>query len=1122
MSQPNYPFANREVSWVHFNGRVLQEAENSDLPLYERLAFAAIFSSNLDEFYSVRVAGLRNALRSKKKKRKKLSFDPAEVLTRLRLEITAQQERLGIVLRDELLPGLEAAGVHLIPFDDFTEADVAWSRAWYRREGHEHVEAAILTEPDAPPPFLAHHALYLATELHGSAADPLLGPPLGIASIPDDALGRWIELPTDANQLGLRIAYIDDALHAALDLVFPDAQVAGAYALKVSRDADLYIDACRDEALGDEFGKRLRKSILSGLDKRDQGIPSRLLYDRAMPAELLQRVQLRFGFDAHDLVPGGRHHNLSDFFSLPKPPGAQGLTFEPQPPLPHPDLQFTGDDLFEAIKTRDHLIHLPYQQYAPVLRLLETAADDPSVQRIGVTLYRVAEDSGICHALVRAAENGKQVRVVVELKARFDEAHNLEWAERLEAAGVRVLYTSCELKVHAKLVLIARREPDAPLDGLRRYAILSTGNFNEKTARIYGDMVLFTSDSRLTREAEGVFAGLEDQVPKVPFEHLLVAPNFLRKRIYGLIDMEIARAKRGEPAALYFKMNALEDPKMIKRLYRASQAGVRVRLMVRGICRLIAGIPGTSDTIEVRSIVGRYLEHTRCYWFYNGGEPLLYLGSADLMRRNLSRRVEVVFPILDTGLRREIQTFLQVQWADNQKARHLDDTGENRFVRPGPDAPLVSAQDAWYRHLAGTDALPELEPLVEWPPRETPLPAMWLEPDLAAESAGPHPAPLGTPAPPPPPAVEPAPQTPTRGTIQIPETESLDMDEYPNAILVASDKRPNAAFLDDLLPAWLRSVRGVFLLIGALMLLFFLPVIVSHCGSIASAPAPPAEADSSDVSRSASALIGHDRYDLTSPERVLDLQGELDEISGITVLEDGLLGAIQDEDGRLYGLDAATGRLLWERKFGSRGDYEDVTLLDSSVYVLRSDGDLFRLDDWRAEETGTTKFENRLKKGCDAEGLTPIPGTRQLLIACKEEPGVGEDRVRALFRFDPATGEVAEDPAFLINRDDIGLVLRDGYERDMVARLQRTFNLDAFKPSALAYHPADGALYVLSSRPPAVAVFESSGELRGAAVLPADLLPQPEGMAFLPNGTLLITTEAAGNVARLVHFAPQR
>lgn len=1121
MSKPDYPFANREVSWVHFNGRVLQEAENPDLPLYERLAFAAIFSSNLDEFYSVRVAGLRNALRSKKKKRKKLKFDPNEVLTRLRLEITAQQERLGAVLRDDLFPGLEAAGVHLVPFETFTEADIAWSRAWYRREGHKHVEAAVLTEPDAPPPFLTHHALYLATELHGPAADPITGPPLGIVSIPDDELGRWVELPSDPAQPGLRIAYVDDALQAALDLVFPDATIAGAYALKVSRDADLYIDACRDEALGDEFGKRLRKSILSGLDKRDQGVPSRLLYDRAMPAELLQRVQLRFGFDAHDLVPGGRHHNLSDFFALPKPPDSSGLTFEPQPPLAHPDLQLTGDDLFDAIKTRDHLLHLPYQQYAPVLKLLDTAADDPNVQRICVTLYRVAEDSGICHALVRAAENGKQVRVVVELKARFDEAHNLEWAERLEAAGVRVLYTSCELKVHAKLVLITRREPDAPLDGLRRYAILSTGNFNEKTARVYGDMVLFTSDSRLTREVEGVFAGLEDQVPKAPFEHLLVAPNFLRKRIYSLIDLEIARARRGEPAALYFKMNALEDSKMIKRLYKASRAGVRIRLMVRGICRLIAGIPGMSDTIEVRSIVGRYLEHTRAYWFYNGGEPLLYLGSADLMRRNLKRRVEVVFPILDTSLRREIQAFMQVQWADNQKARVLDDTGENRFVRPLPDAPTVNAQDAWYHHLAGTQALPELEPIAEWPPRETPVPTTWLAPESAparaAESAGPHPPTLETPAPPPPPAAPPTPAAPKKKRKPKKREKTPVPDHYPNAIAVASDKRPNTAFLDDLLPAWLRSVRGVLLLIGGLALLFFLPLLASQCGSIDSSTAPVAPADSSTTT-----LDGTARYDLTRPTYVLDLNNELAEISGITVLGDELLGAIQDEDGKLYGLDATTGRLLWERKFGSRGDYEDVTLLDSSVYVLRSDGDVFRLDDWTAAETGTTKFETRLKKGCDAEGMVPIPGTRQLLIACKEEPGSGRERVRALFRFDPATGEVAEDPAYLLNRDAIGALLRGGYERDFTARLQQTFNLDAFKPSALAYHPDDGALFVLSSRPPSVAVFEPSGELRNAAILPTNILPQPEGMAFLPDGTLLITTEAAGNVARLVHFAPQR
>jgi hypothetical protein len=600
-----------------------------------------------------------------------------------------------------------------------------------------------------------------------------------------------------------------------------------------------------------------------------------------------------------------------------------------------------------------------------------------------------------------------------------------------------------------------------------------------------------------------------------------VAPNFLRKRVYRLIDVEEARARRGEPAALFFKMNALEDRKMIRRLYRASQAGVRIRLMVRGICRLVPGIPGVSDTIEVRSIVGRYLEHARCYWFFNGGEPRLFLGSADLMRRNLNRRVEVLFPILDTALRREIQTYLQLQWADNQQARVLDNTGENRYVRPGPDDPEVDSQAAWYAHLAGTQALPGLEPLVEWPPRETPLPANWLDAEPAplapsGDGAGPAPPPVETPAPPPPSAAP-----PPRAAPDLPSPHAPVPDHLPRAVAVADATPPNPALIDDIVPKWLRGPVGVLGFIGALALLFVLPLLASQCGG-SSDPEASALASADTSAALASAPIGRpQRYDLSAPDRVLELDGRLSEISGITLLPGGILGAVQDEEGDLFGLDPRTGAILWERRFGSRGDYEDLALLDSTVYVLRSDGDLFELDDWTADETESTKHENRLKSGCDAEGLTVIPGTRSLLIACKEDAGEDRDGVRALYRFDTATRTVEAEPAYLLNRDAIGALLRGGYERDLIARLGKTFNLNAFKPSGLAYHPRDGSLYVLASRPPSVAVFEPSGALRGAAVLP-DLLPQPEGIAFLPDGTMLITTEAAGSVARLLHFAPQR
>jgi polyphosphate kinase len=678
-------YLNREITWLSFNGRVLQEAMDPRVPLLERMNFLAIFSSNLDEFFRVRVASLRSLLRLKKKKLKKLAFRPRRLLREIHFIVTSQQEQFGAALRSQIFPGLEAEGVFLLNNRNLSPAQAAFLQKFFQENVRALLEPKIL-EDKADAPFLEESRIYLVAELWPKQ-DVALGqerPAYGIIAIPAPPLPRFVVVPGE----GHNVLFLDDVIRLSLSELFPEHEVGSAYSVRLSRDADLYLE---DEFEGDLVA-RIRKS----LGKRETGLPSRFLYDLQAPYALVSFMKEHLDLEDDDLVPGGRYHKLQDLFQFPRPRHHSHLVREPLDPLPHPTLD-RAPSVLEAVLERDRLLHFPYQSYSYVTRFLEEAGKDPATRSIWITLYRVAKDSAVVRTLIDAAGRGVEVTAFVEVKARFDEARNLNWAAEMEEAGIRIFYSKPGIKVHAKLALVAREGGE----GVRSLAYLATGNFNEATSRIYADHGLLTADPRLTEDVEKVFRFLWEESENPECRHLLVAPFTLRQGISDLIMAEAQRASEGGIAGMALKMNSLEDTGMIDTLYAAGEAGVRSNLIVRGICRMMPGHPEFSRNLKGRSIVDRYLEHARIYRFVNGGKPLLFLSSADLMKRNLDRRVEVAFPIFDEIAREELEYFLHLQLSDNTKARVLDPDQVNGYVGRRVGEPRIEAQEGFYRWLQG-------------------------------------------------------------------------------------------------------------------------------------------------------------------------------------------------------------------------------------------------------------------------------------------------------------------------------------------------------------------------------------------------------------------------------------
>jgi polyphosphate kinase len=529
-------------------------------------------------------------------------------------------------------------------------------------------------------PFLNNAALYLAILLRDKSVKKPFNE-YGLVKIPSDHLPRFVQLPSAEGEKDLIM--LDDIVRHNVSYMFPGYHILDTYSIKLTRDAELYID--------DEFSGDLIEKIRQSLAKRHVGPPSRMVYDREMPVSFLDFLKATLELQNSDLLREGRYHNNFDFFKFPDY-GMLHLKNQLLPPLPYRPLEDTLD-IFGAIRKRDHLLHVPYQSYEPVIRLFEEAARDPYVTHIKIIQYRVARKSRIMEAIMSAVKAGKQVTVFVEVKARFDEEANLEWADRLERAGVRVLYSFPGLKVHSKLALIRRQETDGPA----LYTYLGTGNFHEDTAKVYSDFGLFTADRRLTSEVARIFAYLETtKPPEADFQHLLVGQFNLRSELLRLIEQEIQYALSGKKAGILLKLNSLQDEEMIQKLYEASRAGVEIKLIIRGICCLKPGLRGTSYRISAISIVDRFLEHARVFVFHNDGNEKIYFSSADWMVRNHRYRIETAFPIYDQRLRQQVKEILSIQWNDNVKARTLDTQMLNTYRRQQSEVPIRSQLETFY------------------------------------------------------------------------------------------------------------------------------------------------------------------------------------------------------------------------------------------------------------------------------------------------------------------------------------------------------------------------------------------------------------------------------------------
>ncbi|MEZ5044343.1 MAG: polyphosphate kinase 1 [Saprospiraceae bacterium] len=668
-------YISRDLSWLSFNHRVLQEAQDFSVPLLERIKFLAIYSSNLDEFFRVRVASLRSFKELRKPTRKALNVRPKKELKVIRKIVQEQQETFGHIFRSDLLPALERVGIHLIKKEAFTPAQVAFSKQYFFEKVHPIVHPVLIQPEEEEIPFLKNKQLYFIVSFKGQEK-------LGLIEIPSDQLARFVRLPGE--KAPFFITFLDDIISANCQEWFDDP-IESIHAIKMSRDAEMYID--------DEYSGDLLEKIKQGLTERNIGLPTRFLYDSAMPEGVKQKMKRLFRLTKNDLIPGARYHNFNDFFGFPDPTNNPELHYPPMPPVPHPDLE-GANSLLDALKEKDHLLHFPYQQYHYVPALIMEAAKDETVSTIKATLYRVASKSAIVLALMEACKEGKKVVAFIEAKARFDEASNLFWGEELEKAGATVIYSYPGIKVHTKLLLISKAGSEEPT----HFAYLGTGNFNEKTAKIYGDHALLTSDPRLTKEVSQVFDLLERKIIMPTCKHLLVAPFNLRNTFKELINEEIAQAKAGKEAYMILKMNSLEDKGMIDKLYEASEAGVHIQLIIRGICCLIPGVKGLSENIRAISIVDRFLEHARVYIFGNGGQEKMYVASADWMSRNLYRRVEVGFPIYDKVLYQQLRDIINLQLADNTKARIINESQDNPYVQATKGEPEHRAQADIYKY----------------------------------------------------------------------------------------------------------------------------------------------------------------------------------------------------------------------------------------------------------------------------------------------------------------------------------------------------------------------------------------------------------------------------------------
>jgi polyphosphate kinase len=675
-------FVNRELSWLEFNRRVLEEAQDPSVPLLERVKFLAIFSSNLDEFFMVRVAALKRRIHAGDQTAGPDGLTPVEtaeaVAARIRELVDAQHH----CFLGEIQPLLTAEGIHLLRPKEISDEQRRFLEQYFRRTLLP-VLTPLAVDPGHPFPYLGNRSPCLVVSIRTSAPSAPPVSSLSVIHIPSQVLPRFVALPDSPGQHVFML--LEDVIRQHLPSIYNGYDVLSSHAIRVTRDADLHTRGGHEDLLA---------SIEEGVRERRLGTAVRLQYDADLPPDILATLLDELELSPEDLYEGEGLTAFSDLVQLYAALDLPRLKDRPLPPQPIPAFE-AAFDIWAAIRKGDVLVHHPYHTFDAVTRFVREASVDPKVLAIKMTLYRVSPASPIAHALRTAVENGKEVTVLVELQARFDEEANIRWARMLEEVGAHVVYSRAGLKTHCKACLVVRQEPD----GLRRYCHLATGNYNVRTGGVYGDLGLFTSRDSFGEDLTALFNLLTGYTRPRGFHHLLLAPTDLREGLVARIRREADHARAGRPARIIAKMNGLVDRRLIEELYEASEAGVRIDLIVRGICCLRPAVPGLSSRIRVISIVDRYLEHARIFYFENGEAAEYLLASADWMPRNLDRRVEIAFPVLDPHLQSQIREILEIQLADTVKARRILSDGSSVRIRGRAESRLRS-QERLYETMA--------------------------------------------------------------------------------------------------------------------------------------------------------------------------------------------------------------------------------------------------------------------------------------------------------------------------------------------------------------------------------------------------------------------------------------
>ncbi|HLW14167.1 MAG TPA: polyphosphate kinase 1 [Flavobacteriaceae bacterium] len=684
VTQINDVFYNRELSWLQFNARVLQEAEDSTVPLVERLRFLGIFSNNLDEFFKVRYASIKRIVETGAEGRSILgNIDPEFLLEEITNVVIKQQAHSLDILSD-IHKELEKHNVFII---DETQVDTTQSK-FIKNYFTDHVQPALVTymlDDLEVFPTLKDSAAYLAVSmLMESNAKKKAKTTYALIEVPR-SIERFVEIPSTGDKRYIII--LDDLIRFCIDEIFSifKYKKIRVHMIKITRDAELDIDS--------DLNKSFIDKIYKGVKERSLGHPVRFVYDKSIDKKTMDYLLKRMNLVHTDsLIPGGRYHNRRDYMKFPSL-GIDEFLYKKYPPLKVPGLSMQGS-ILKQINQKDYLLYTPYQSFSYVVRFLREAALDPKVRAIRISIYRLAEISHVASSLINAVKNGKSVTVEIELKARFDEEANIRYAEQMQHEGVRLIFGVKGLKVHCKACVIDRMEGKK----IRHYGFISTGNFNESTARVYTDYTLFTADQDICKEVIKVFQFFEVNYRVKKYKHLLVSPHYTRNAISKLIDKEIKNHENGLPSGIRLKMNSLSDHKLISKLYKASSVGIPIQLIIRGICCLVPGVPNMSDTIEVISIVDKFLEHTRLFIFENAGDPKVYISSADFMTRNLDDRVEISCPIYDVDIKQELIDSFEICWSDNVKARIIDEEQTNKYRRN--DELKVRSQFATYMYYA--------------------------------------------------------------------------------------------------------------------------------------------------------------------------------------------------------------------------------------------------------------------------------------------------------------------------------------------------------------------------------------------------------------------------------------